>query len=71
MMLNQLVEGILRDSGFVQQRMKNLWDITRKEWKRTRGADEPAPEIPENIGYVKRLPDVGALQSELAKLKIK
>jgi hypothetical protein len=51
--------------------MKNLWDITRKEWKRTRGADEPAPEIPENIGYVKRLPDVGALQSELAKLKIK
>jgi hypothetical protein len=32
---------------------------------------EPTPEIPENIGYVKRLPDVGTLQSELAKLKIK
>ncbi len=41
----------------VCQQVKKLLDITRKEWKRTRRADE-LPKVPKNIGYGRRLPDV-------------
>jgi hypothetical protein len=67
--LDQIIHSLHRSPGFagVRQQVKKLWDITRKEWRRTRGESEQVPEIPKNIGYVRRLPDVGALWSELIK----
>ena len=51
----------------VRVQVKKLWDIVRAEWKRTRPRTEAVPEIPKNIGYVRRLPNVGMVWSELMK----
>jgi hypothetical protein len=66
--LEQIIYTLHRSPGFagVRQQVKKLWDIVRKEWKRTRSKDV-MPEIPKNIGYVRRLPDVGALWADLMK----
>ena len=71
--LEQIIYSLHRSPGFagVRQQVKKLWDIVRKEWKRTRSKSEVMPEIPQNIGYVRRLPDVGALWSDLMKPKPK
>jgi hypothetical protein len=68
--LEQIIYTLHRSPGFagVRQQVKKLWDIVRKEWKRRRAKD-PVPEIPKNIGYVRRLPDVGAMWSDLVKSK--
>lgn len=65
--LVQMIHTLHRSPGFagVRTQVKKLWDITRAEWKRTRAKAEEMPEIPKNIGYVRRLPDVGAMWSEL------
>lgn len=65
--LDQMIHTLHRSPGFagVRTQVKKLWDIVRAEWKRTRAKAEEMPEIPKNIGYVRRLPDVGALWSEL------
>jgi hypothetical protein len=65
--LEQMIHTLHRSPGFagVRTQVKKLWDIIRAEWKRTRSKSEVMPEIPKNIGYVRRLPDVGALWSEL------
>lgn len=66
-LLDQIIHSLHRSPGFagVRAQVKKLWQIVRAEWKRTRSKSEPVPEIPPNIGYVRRLPDVGALWSEL------
>jgi hypothetical protein len=67
--LEQIIYSLHRSPGFagVRQQVKKLWDITRSEWKRTRSNAETMPEIPRTIGYVRRLPDVGAQWSDLMK----
>jgi hypothetical protein len=67
--LDQMIHTLHRSPGFagVRSQVKKLWDIIRAEWKRTRSKVEVMPEIPKNIGYVRRLPDVGALWSDLMK----
>jgi hypothetical protein len=66
--LEQIIYSLHRSPGFagVRQQVKKLWDIVRKEWKRTR-SKEVMPEIPKTIGYVRRLPDVGGMWSDLMK----
>jgi hypothetical protein len=66
--LEQIIYSLHRSPGFagIRTQVKKLWDIIRAEWKRTRSKAEVMPEIPKNIGYVRRLPDVGDLWSELS-----
>ena len=68
-LLEQIIHSLHRSPGFsgVRVQVKKLWEIVRAEWKRTRPRTEPVPEIPKNIGYVRRLPDVGMVWSELMK----
>jgi len=67
--LRQIIYTLHRSPGFagVRSQVKKLFDIIRGEWKRSRAKFEVMPEIPKNIGYVRRLPDVGMLWSELMK----
>lgn len=71
--LVQMIHTLHRSPGFagVRTQVKKLWDIIRAEWKRTRAEAEVMPEIPKNIGYVRRLPDVGAMWSELMQTHAK
>ena len=66
--LEQIIYTLHRSPGFagIRAQVKKLWEIVRKEWMRRR-AKHPMPRIPQNIGYVRRLPDVGAMWSELMK----
>jgi len=65
--LEQLNFSLSKSPGFagVRDQVKGLWKITKDEWKRRRAKAELMPSIPQNIGYVRRLPDAGALWSEL------
>jgi len=71
--LDQLIYTLSKSPGFagVREQVKALWQITREEWKRRRSKSEEPPKIPPNIGYVRRLPDVGVLWSELMKTQPK
>ena len=71
--LDQIIHSLHRSPGFsgVREQVKKLWQIVRAEWKRTRSKSEPCPTIPASIGYVRRLPDVGMLWSELMQSKPK
>lgn len=65
--LDQLIFSLSKSPGFsgIREQVKKLWQIVKAEWKRTRSKNEPCPAIPTNIGYVRRLPDVGMVWSEL------
>lgn len=67
--LNQWIYSTARSPGFagVREQVKRLWKLLRAEWKRSRSNGELLPEIPKNIGYVRRLPDVGSPWSELMR----
>ena len=58
--LRQLIHEIWRTPGFAGARdqVKQIKDLIKSEWTRGRGA-ENLPEIPERIGYVRRLADRG------------
>lgn len=66
--LRQLIQTIWRTPGFsaARDQVKKMADMLRAEWKRSRGGDQ-MPEIPERLGYVRRLPDIGRKLSELDK----
>lgn len=70
-LLKQWIYNTHRTPGFAgnREQVKQLWKLLRAEWKRVRGVGEEMPEIPKNIGYVRRLPDVGVLWSELVSGK--
>jgi hypothetical protein len=54
----------------VREQVKKVKDFIKAEWKRTRKDAESFPEIPEHLGYVRRLPDKGnKLSVILKKLK--
>lgn len=65
--LRQLIHSIYRTPGFAGARdqVKKMTDLIKDEWKRSRKKDEPMPEIPARLGYVRRLADVGLKLSEL------
>lgn len=65
--LRQLIHSIFRTPGFAAARdqVKKMVDLIKDEWKRSRKKDEPLPEIPARLGYVRRLPDVGLMISEI------
>lgn len=58
--LRQLIHDIWRTPGFsgARDQVKQIKTLIKAEWKRSRGSD-PLPEIPERIGYVRRLSDMG------------
>ncbi|WP_435751834.1 hypothetical protein [Thauera sp. AutoDN2] len=64
--LRQLIHTIWRTPGFAGARAqaKRFADLIRSDWKRSRGT-EVLPEIPQALGYVRRLADVGLKLSEL------
>ena len=68
-LLKQWIFSTARTPGFAgsREQVKKLWALLRAEWKRSRGKGEPLPDIPKNIGYVRRLPDVGAPWAELMR----
>lgn len=65
--LRQLIHNIYKTPGFAGARdqVKKMADLIKDEWKRSRRKDEPLPEIPARLGYVRRLADVGLKLSEL------
>jgi hypothetical protein len=67
--LRQLIHTLWRSPGFagIRAQVKKVGDVIRAEWKRTRGKGDQMPEIPARLGYVRRLPDVGALWADLMK----
>lgn len=70
--LRQLIHSIYKTPGFsgARDQVKKMADLIKDEWKRSRRKDEPMPEIPVRLGYVRRLPDVGLKLSELG-VKVK
>lgn len=66
--LRQIIHSIFRTPGFAAARdqVKQLVKLIKADWRRTRGG-EPLPEIPERLGYVRRLPDVGQKISQLKR----
>jgi len=56
----QLVSQIWRTPGFAGARsqVKQIKILIQAEWKRNRGSD-PLPDIPDRIGYVRRLANKG------------
>ncbi len=68
-LLEQWIFSTARSPGFsgVREQVKRLWKLLRAEWKRARSKTEKMPAIPANIGYVRRLPDVGAPWAELIR----
>lgn len=72
--LKQLIHTLWRSPGFsgVREQVKKIKDFIRSEWKRTRKNSESFPEIPEHLGFVRRLPDKGdklsVVLKKLAKL---
>lgn len=66
--LRQLIHSIFRTPGFAaaREQVKQLTKLIKAEWRRSRGGD-PLPEIPERLGYVRRLPDAGKKLSALKK----
>lgn len=66
--LRQLIHVIWRTPGFAAARaqVKKMGQLIVGEWKRNRG-DDPMPELPTRMGYVRRLPDVGVKLSTLSK----
>lgn len=64
--LRQLIQTIWRTPGFAaaREQVKKMRKLIEKDWVRSRGT-EPLPEIPDRLGYVRRLPDMGMRISEL------
>ena len=60
-LLQDLLDGVYRAPGFsgVRHQLKKLRQLVCSEWKRSRKDSEPMPVIPDRIGYVRRLPNLG------------
>jgi len=65
--LVQLIDTTWRSPAFagIREQVKKLAELIRAEW--TRSGVGPMPELPKNIGYVRRLPDKGKYLSNLIK----
>lgn len=67
--LNALIHTLWRSPGFagVRDQVKKVKQFIQTEWKRTRRSSEDFPEIPEHLGYVRRLEDKGERLSAILK----
>lgn len=67
--LRQLIDSIHRTPGFAGARaqVKRMRDLIHTEWQRVHGHGQPVPGMPERLGYVQRLPDVGLRLSEFGR----
>jgi hypothetical protein len=67
--LQKLIHSIYRSPGFagVREQVKKMGVLVKDEWKRSRSSAEVMPELPKQIGYVRRLEDVGNVWSEIVK----
>ncbi len=67
--LTQLIHTISRTPGFAGARgqVKKLKELIASEWKRSRSKADKMPELPERIGYLRRIPDVGVKLGTLRK----
>ena len=70
-----ILRGVIYDNwqaapGFagIRKQVKKLRALILSEWRRC-GRKIPRPEIPTQIGYVRRLPDLGRKLSELGGVK--
>lgn len=64
--LRQLIQSIWKTPGFAaaREQVKKMRQLIEKDWRRSRGVDL-MPELPDRIGYVRRLPNIGMKISEL------
>ena len=75
-MLREIIYNLFRSPSFagVREQVKEIVNLIKDEWKRTRGSDEKMPEIPKTLGYVRRLSDKGvrltAIRDQLEKIEI-
>jgi hypothetical protein len=67
--LVKLIYSIYRSPGFagVREQVKKMGLLVKSEWSRSRSKSEVMPELPKQIGYVRRLEDVGNVWSEIMK----
>jgi hypothetical protein len=66
----QLIHEIWRTPGFsaAREQVKQLKVLILAEWKRSRGTD-PLPDIPDRLGYVRKLADKGTVMKK-SKVKV-
>lgn len=64
--LRQWIKTVWSSPAFagVREQVKKIASLIKSDWKRSRGND-PLPEIPKGLGYVRRLADKGTLLSNL------
>jgi hypothetical protein len=67
--LEQLIATTWRSPGFygIRGQVKKFKELIQAEWKRTRGSKDGMPDIPDRIGYLRRLSDVGLMLSALRR----
>jgi len=67
--LHKLIHSIYRSPGFagVRDQVKKMGVLIKSEWARSRSRAEVMPEMPKQIGFVRRLEDVGNVWSEIVK----
>jgi hypothetical protein len=67
--LEQLIGTIWRSPGFhgIRDQVKKFKQLIQAEWKRSRGSKEGLPDIPDRLGYLSRLSDVGLKLSTLRR----
>lgn len=68
-LVTQRIHSLYRSPGFagIRDQVKKVKQLIDSEWKRIRATSEVRPNIPSVLGYVRRLPDVGLVWSELMK----
>ena len=69
--LKQIIYSLWRSPGFaaVRDQVKKTRILMIKEWQRTRSKNEEMPPIPRQIGFARRIEDVGDFWSILVERK--
>lgn len=69
--LKQIIYSLWRSPGFaaVREQVKKTRVLMIKEWQRTRSKNEEMPPIPKQIGFARRIEDVGDFWSKLVERK--
>lgn len=59
--LEQLIVTLFRSPGFagIRTQVWKLKALVKSEWLRSRSKSEPLPDMPKNLGFVRRLANVG------------
>lgn len=59
--LEQLIVTLFRSPGFagIRTQVWKLKTLVKSEWLRSRSKSEPLPDMPKNLGFVRRLANVG------------